>query len=218
LPPEFRKAFDTTLKQIQKQKTRLKERAHARSLQRSQPQMWNELERLQIAHKRRNSSSSASETEYEDHVDLPFNNLPFPPDPNFSWRDDFMKELQENLDHTPSQDRLRSWGLYGLPAMGKTSLALEYAHRRISSGVKVVLWVDAEKGVDMDLSFTQIAVKMGLQSAGQNNDHVKNRLLVTRWLSRTGMHFFFSLLFFGGSFLSLKHILTLDRTRLAASL
>jgi hypothetical protein len=50
----------------------------------------------------------------------------------------------------------------------------------------VVLWVNAEKGVDMDISFSDIAVKLGLNGAELHGDPLKTRLLVARWLQKAG--------------------------------
>ena len=58
----------------------------------------------------------------------------------------------------------RSWAqaLYGLGGVGKTQLALEYAHR-FKADYDLVWWVPSERAEEISLSFAELARRMGLQ-------------------------------------------------------
>lgn len=75
-----------------------------------------------------------------------------------------------------------------MPGVGKTSIAVEYAYTRIDNGVEAVLWIKAERAIDVDISFSNIAADMGLEGAEKNGDHVKNRQLVIKWLQRASRY------------------------------
>jgi DNA replication protein DnaC len=169
--------FEQTRARIKKQTERIKERAQARALRRSQPEVWADMER-EFHHGLTLSDS-------KEEVELPCENLPWPADPNFCGRVAILDELHKKLDHDEKQPFFRSFALYGIPGIGKTQTALAYAHQRVKSGVKAVLWVQAETMLDIDTSFTKIAVKLGLKGAVESGDHTQNRYLVTKWLQKT---------------------------------
>lgn len=184
----FGSTLETTKRQIQKQTSRIKERAQAVALRQSNPvETWAKLatlERLHLENQDITSPRGASRTDNDISIDLPFSNLSIPRDPNFVGRCDTLTELQHRLDHVPDQPRLRSWLIHGMPGVGKTSIAVEYAYTRIDNGVEAVLWIKAERAIDVDISFSNIAADMGLEGAEKNGDHVKNRQLVIKWLQR----------------------------------
>ena len=122
----------------------------------------------------------------DDKTSLPCDNLRLPPDPNFCGRAHVLQLLHEKLDHSPSKPEFRSFALYGLAGIGKTSVALMYAHERISAGIPAVLWVNAETSVDIDKSITEIAANtLKLDGAEENGDAKQNRNLVMTWLQKT---------------------------------
>jgi DNA replication protein DnaC len=96
-----------------------------------------------------------------------------------------LKQLHESLDHDPAKPEFRSFALYGTPGVGKTSVALMYAHHRIQEGVQVVLWINSETSADVEKSFTEIAVKtLRLPGAEENGDANQNRNRVITWLQQ----------------------------------
>ncbi|KAK0646749.1 hypothetical protein B0T16DRAFT_169053 [Cercophora newfieldiana] len=184
----FRDSLKTTRQQLQKQTERIKARAQALALrQRSQVETWAQLEKLEQLRLDSEGAPSlpASSTEENMSADLPFTNLTIPRNPNFVGRVEVLQSLRQALDHVSGQPQLRSWTLHGMPGVGKTSVAVEYAHTQIQQGVEVVLWINSERAIDFDLSFSSIAASMGLTGADQNGDHLKNRQLVMKWLQRT---------------------------------
>jgi hypothetical protein len=169
--------FETARQRIKKQTNRIKERAQARSLRRSQPEMLQELEEKFRA------------INLDQGANLPSDNLRLPPDPNFCGRGDVLKVLRQKLDHNPSKPEFQSFALYGIPGIGKTSAALVYAHERIAAGIQAVFWVSSETSPDIDKSFTDIAVNtLKLRGADENGNAKQNRNLVVTWLQQTSRY------------------------------
>ena len=70
-------------------------------------------------------------------------NVP-PRNPNFTGRRDLLQKLRQNLSGTGGNDAVQTAALYGLGGVGKTQLAIEYAHR-FASDYDLVWWIPAEK-------------------------------------------------------------------------
>ena len=78
-----------------------------------------------------------------------------------------------------------SMALYGMGGVGKTSIALEYAYRRLKD-YDAIFWVVGETQSRMAQSFTDIALTLGLDEAHENSqDQATNRCLVQKWLQHT---------------------------------
>jgi len=63
---------------------------------------------------------------------------------NFTGRRDLLQKLRQNLCETEGNDAVRATAVYGLGGVGKTQLAIEYAHR-FASDYDLVWWIPAEK-------------------------------------------------------------------------
>ena len=67
--------------------------------------------------------------------------------------------------------------LRGMGGIGKTQLALEYAHRHYAAGnYDIVWWVRAEQRVAMDEDLLVLAAPLGLQGDGVSVDGVLTEL------------------------------------------
>jgi DNA-binding SARP family transcriptional activator len=103
--------------------------------------------------------------------------------PHFSGRGDLLDRLQRALQ--PDQRGLVVRALYGLGGVGKTQLAIEYAHRN-AADYDVVWWIEAEQPVLIPDQLTGLATELGLPTDAVAAE-VVNRVLTelgrrTRWL------------------------------------
>ncbi|KAK2591946.1 hypothetical protein QQS21_010350 [Conoideocrella luteorostrata] len=75
--------------------------------------------------------------------------------------------------------------LYGPTALGKSTIACEYAKKRFDEGrYDNVLWANGESLVSVLHSFTNIALRLKIPGARSDN-HQENCILVQSWLRRT---------------------------------
>jgi class 3 adenylate cyclase len=103
--------------------------------------------------------------------------------PHFTGRDELIAALRRRL--LAGEATLVVQALYGLGGVGKTQLALEYAHR-FAADYDVVWWVDAEQPVLIPDQLATLATKLGVPAALTVADTV-DRLMAElrrqeRWL------------------------------------
>ncbi|KXJ84799.1 P-loop containing nucleoside triphosphate hydrolase protein, partial [Microdochium bolleyi] len=110
----------------------------------------------------------------------PFSTIPFLPDPDFVKRHD----VTAWLDTTLAQPGSRA-ALVGLGGIGKSQVAIEYAHRiRQQSPSTYVLWVHADTQARFEEGYRGIAERLQLP---QRHDPQADVLqLVYNWLFNTG--------------------------------
>src|SRR3954463_14412375 len=106
-----------------------------------------------------------------------------PRNPRFTGRDGMLTELRRRLH--ADEPTLVVQALYGLGGVGKTQLALEYAHR-YAADYDVVWWIDAEQPVLLPDQLAALAARLGLPPGPTVADTVQ-RLLAElrrrpRWL------------------------------------
>lgn len=93
-----------------------------------------------------------------------------------------MEAFFNDPDHDGS---FRSIALYGLGEVGKSSVALEYAEKKIRNGeLDAMFWVPSEKAVNIRQTFTYIALRLKLPDA-RPADHEENHAVVLDWLQHT---------------------------------
>jgi TIR domain len=106
-----------------------------------------------------------------------------PRNPRFTGRDGMLAELRRRL-HS-GEGTLTVQALYGLGGVGKTQLALEYAHR-FAADYDLVWWIDAEQPVLIPDQLAALATRLDLPAGATVADTV-DRLLAelrgrARWL------------------------------------
>lgn len=83
----------------------------------------------------------------------------------------------------PGVGELKAIALYGLGGVGKSHIALKYAHSKVKE-LDAILWVYSETATALAQSFTDIAIRLELAKANPQH-HETNRILVINWLQCT---------------------------------
>jgi hypothetical protein len=104
-----------------------------------------------------------------------------PRNPWFTGRDGMLTELRRRLG--AGEATLVVQALYGLGGVGKTQLAIEYAHR-FAADYDLVWWIDAEQPVLIPDQLTGLAAGLGLPAGPTVADTVDRLLAELR--GRTG--------------------------------
>jgi hypothetical protein len=104
-----------------------------------------------------------------------------PRNPRFTGRDAMLTELRRRL-HS-GEGTLVVQALYGLGGVGKTQLALEYAHR-FAANYELVWWIDAEQPVLIPDQLASLAARLDLPSGPTVADTVERLLAELRGRDR----------------------------------
>lgn len=91
-------------------------------------------------------------------------NVLSPRNPNFTGRDRLLDALRQSL--TSSDPAARVQAVYGMGGVGKSHLALEYAHRYWGE-YSIVWWVPAEDPSTASLHLAKLANRLGIRTPGQ---------------------------------------------------
>lgn len=94
-------------------------------------------------------------------------------------------ELEDVTAAFDKQSKIRSVALWGSGGIGKSQIAIEFAHRRWESGTSVILWIASETEAEIASSFNDAARNLDLGGYSENNTPDKNRHLVLQWLQST---------------------------------
>lgn len=76
-----------------------------------------------------------------------------------------MEKINAYLD-PKRNSALRTYTIYGRRGVGKTDIALEYAHVN-PAGFEAIFWVNCETSAALRSSFSAIAMQLHLQNAGR---------------------------------------------------
>jgi tetratricopeptide (TPR) repeat protein len=91
-------------------------------------------------------------------------NLP-PRNPNFTGRSRLLMELHDRLASHAATAVVQTQAVHGLGGVGKTQLAIEYAHR-FADAYDVVWWIPAERPASLTAALASLARRLGVpQSA-----------------------------------------------------
>lgn len=108
--------------------------------------------------------------------------------PSFSGRNSVLSELDETLiakdDRTASYEKasLKHLCLCGMPGLGRTEIAVEYAYSR-RERFDAVFWVRADEEEKLKSDFSQIALELGLEDKAEPNNQLININIAKGWLA-----------------------------------
>jgi hypothetical protein len=80
---------------------------------------------------------------------------------SFAGRDDQLEELRHHLERQEATVVVPAQALYGLGGVGKTQLALEYAHR-YQADYDLIWWIVAEAPGAIPAGLAELAAQLGL--------------------------------------------------------
>lgn len=110
----------------------------------------------------------------------------------FFARDSILKSMRVELTHDPQDQRHRSMLLWGTMGVGKTQLALAYAHeRKAEEGLAVILWINSQSEDQLLQPCTEICVDLRLKGVVEGGQHKRNRTLLVKWLREIGTDLFY---------------------------
>ena len=119
----------------------------------------------------------------KESMPLPYNNLPARRNPHFFGRDEEMKSMSVEFGKAQNESRVSSVAIDGLGGVGKTQLALEFAHAQLHT-VDAVLWIHSENQDAARQDFDSIAIGLKLPGA-HPHESARNRLILFEWLRNT---------------------------------
>lgn len=96
--------------------------------------------------------------------------------------------IKSHLDPGDRNEGLRTYMIYGRRGVGKTAIALQFAHENLAprgSSYDAVFWIQCETSVSIRSSFTEVAVSLNLPGADRDRHHEENLDAVHKWLKRT---------------------------------
>lgn len=114
---------------------------------------------------------------------LPCTVLPVWKSSRFYDRDNIIGRIDAHFHNPNATPGLRSLALYGLGGVGKSHVALKYAHSK-SQELDAILWVYSETAAALEQSFTDISIRLKLPGA-EPQKAVENKILVLDWLQQT---------------------------------
>ena len=124
---------------------------------------------------------------YDNFVAPPGKIFSVPPRPEFfQGRDEYLEEMRRELlaDEQQSVPKLRSCLITAMGGMGKTQIALEYAHRNRKL-YDCIFWLGAQQLLTLFSSFASIATELRMpreESTGVSRYYE----MVKHWLETTG--------------------------------
>ena len=126
---------------------------------------WTPIRSTRIISAEKDRASAKPGPDHADHRSLPeIWNVP-PRNPHFIGRDKILTELYGRFSAPTADAGLIVQTLYGMGGVGKSQLAIEYAHRR-GADYDLVWWIDAEQPVLIPEQFDRLERRLGLSAPG----------------------------------------------------
>jgi len=106
--------------------------------------------------------------EPEEPATFPIKMLPYRQNPRFFGREAELDKINRALDwNNPNNPLLRTYTIYGRRGVGKTELALQYAHKNPAK-FDAIFWVGCETALVLRQSFTNMAIEVKLPGADKH--------------------------------------------------
>lgn len=100
-------------------------------------------------------------------------------------REDELRKLREALDPQEGNPQSRSFALYGMGGVGKTTIALQYANNARNL-YDAIFWISADNMIKMTQDFLDIAQKLGLVPKDRKSEDANAAMAkVKAWLNKT---------------------------------
>jgi tetratricopeptide (TPR) repeat protein len=94
-----------------------------------------------------------------------------PRNPNFTGRDDLLGTLRKSLTEIPTGGLVQASAVHGLGGVGKTQLAIEYAHR-YAADYDLVWWIPAEQPLAIGSRLAVLARRLDLPERSSLEEQV----------------------------------------------
>lgn len=118
-----------------------------------------------------------------DNANLPCYLIPHGLNLRFFSRADELRILTEELDPAATTRRFQAVGLHGLGGVGKSQLALQYAHKSMDA-YEIIAWIPSESEIKLVQALSDLANKLGLTD-GTSEDDYGNVQKVRDWLNQS---------------------------------
>lgn len=109
--------------------------------------------------------------------------MPVARNARFYDRDNIIERIHAHFHDEDDTQRFRSLALFGLGGVGKSHVALKYAHSKTTE-FRVILWIQSQTSAALEQSFTDIALRLKLDGADARK-HEENRIQLLDWLQNT---------------------------------
>lgn len=119
------------------------------------------------------------------NVRWPTDKIP-PSNEHFHSRGKELKDISDFFSKAKSHIGLRTYVLYGIGGMGKTSVAQAYAHLcKVKGRYDGIFWLKSQTVPECKAAFAAIAVWLDLPYANKTGNHEHNGFLVKQWTGKT---------------------------------
>jgi hypothetical protein len=92
--------------------------------------------------------------------------------PHFTGRSDTLEELRAQLRAEPGVVVTQTGAIHGLGGVGKTELALEFAHR-YGADYDIIWWISAEQPTSVTVDLAALAEQLGIERAADQAEMVE---------------------------------------------
>jgi NB-ARC domain len=116
---------------------------------------------------------------------LPYQNIPHIRNQAFHGQTALLAVISNRLGEQNRKAGLAQVALFGLGGVGKTQIALEYAHGHFQD-YEAIFWVNAETNLKLAESFGAQAIALGLGNGDSPEQHDQWRAIFKKWLLDCG--------------------------------
>jgi hypothetical protein len=96
--------------------------------------------------------------------------IPFNQNERFFGREEELRKIDQFLGGQVERVELKTATIYGRRGVGKTQIAVEYAHRN-PSNFDAIFWIQCETRVAIRQSFTDVASVLNIPGADKHGEH-----------------------------------------------